>query len=162
MLALGIEVRCGLTLATAERSSGCAPTSTRSISRSARAARSGCAQLDYARPGSWTAPPISRKRTPAHRPRSGGASSVIGGGSAAIDVARSARRAGCEVSLLALEREAQMPAQREEVAEALEEGVALVDGALLSEAVDAGSEGVRARLRARALRARPARGAIHA
>jgi NADPH-dependent glutamate synthase beta subunit-like oxidoreductase len=59
---------------------------------------------------------------------------VIGGGSAAIDVARSARRSGCEVSLIALEREAQMPAQREEVVQALEEGVTLVDGALLRDA----------------------------
>ena len=59
---------------------------------------------------------------------------VIGGGSAAIDVARSARRAGCEVTLVALEREAQMPAQREEVVQALEEGVALVDGAQLRSA----------------------------
>ena len=57
---------------------------------------------------------------------------VIGGGSAALDVARSARRAGHEVTILALERAEQMPAQREEVAEALEEGIALVDGAMLT------------------------------
>ena len=65
---------------------------------------------------------------------------VIGGGSAAIDVARSARRAGHEVTLLALEPEAQMPAQRDEVEEALEEGVRLVDGAMLERAavVDGG------------------------
>ena len=56
---------------------------------------------------------------------------VVGGGSAAIDVARSARRAGHAVTLLALEREKQMPAQRDEVVEALEEGITLVDGAML-------------------------------
>jgi NADPH-dependent glutamate synthase beta subunit-like oxidoreductase len=56
---------------------------------------------------------------------------VIGGGSAAMDVARSARRAGHDVSVLALESEAQMPAQREEVVQAREEGVKLFDGALL-------------------------------
>ena len=56
---------------------------------------------------------------------------VIGGGSAALDVARSARRAGHEVTILALEARAGMPAQREEVDEALEEGIALVDGAML-------------------------------
>ena len=67
---------------------------------------------------------------------------VIGGGSAALDVARSARRAGHEVTILALESVAQMPAQREEVAEALEEGIALVDGAMLTEAVDTGSAGL--------------------
>ncbi|MDO8420429.1 MAG: NAD(P)-binding protein [Rubrivivax sp.] len=59
---------------------------------------------------------------------------VIGGGSAAIDAARSARRAGHEVTLLALEQRAQMPAQREEVEEALEEGIALIDGAMLDAA----------------------------
>ncbi len=59
---------------------------------------------------------------------------VIGGGSAAIDVARSARRAGHEVTILALESVSQMPAQREEVVEAIEEGVALIDGAMLTEA----------------------------
>jgi Pyruvate/2-oxoacid:ferredoxin oxidoreductase delta subunit len=59
---------------------------------------------------------------------------VIGGGSAAMDVARSARRAGHEVSVLALESEAQMPAQREEVLEAKAEGVALVGGAMLRHA----------------------------
>jgi NADPH-dependent glutamate synthase beta subunit-like oxidoreductase/ferredoxin len=67
---------------------------------------------------------------------------VVGGGSAALDVARSARRAGHAVTLLALESSAQMPAQREEVAEALEEGVVLVDGAMLNEAADAGSAGL--------------------
>jgi len=56
---------------------------------------------------------------------------VIGGGSAALDVARSARRRGHAVTVLALETRAQMPAQREEVEEALEEGVALADGAML-------------------------------
>ncbi|MGE5105356.1 MAG: FAD-dependent oxidoreductase, partial [Betaproteobacteria bacterium] len=59
---------------------------------------------------------------------------VIGGGSAAIDVARTARRAGHEVTILALESRSQMPAQREEVAEAVEEGIALIDGAMLTSA----------------------------
>ena len=59
---------------------------------------------------------------------------VIGGGSAALDAARSARRAGHEVTILALESRAQMPAQREEVQEALEEGVSLIGGAMLTSA----------------------------
>ncbi len=59
---------------------------------------------------------------------------VIGGGSAAMDVARSARRAGHEVSVLALEAEAQMPAQREEVVQAREEGVAIHGGVMLRSA----------------------------
>ena len=89
------------------------------------------AQLDYAAP--WVmdgaaylaaantgAPPLLGKRVLA-----------IGGGSAAMDVARSARRAGHEVCVLALEPELQMPAQREEVLAAKEEGVRLVDGSCL-------------------------------
>ncbi len=57
---------------------------------------------------------------------------VIGGGSAALDAARSARRAGHEVTILALENVKQMPAHPSEVSEALEEGIALVDGAMLT------------------------------
>ena len=89
------------------------------------------AQLDYAAP--WVmdgaaylaaantgAPPLLGKRVLA-----------IGGGSAAMDVALSARRAGHEVCVLALEPELQMPAQREEVLAAKEEGVRLVDGSCL-------------------------------
>ncbi|MEZ5620553.1 MAG: NAD(P)-binding protein [Burkholderiaceae bacterium] len=56
---------------------------------------------------------------------------VIGGGSAAMDAARSARRAGHAVTVLALESRDQMPAQREELDEALEEGITLADGAML-------------------------------
>jgi NADPH-dependent glutamate synthase beta subunit-like oxidoreductase len=51
---------------------------------------------------------------------------VIGGGSAAMDVARTARRLGKSVTMLALEGEAQLPAQRVEVDEALEEGIEFV------------------------------------
>jgi NADPH-dependent glutamate synthase beta subunit-like oxidoreductase len=61
---------------------------------------------------------------------------VIGGGSAAMDVARTARRAGHDVTILALESVSQMPAQREEIDEALEEGIALVDGAMLTAAAE--------------------------
>ena len=64
-------------------------------------------------------------------PALGPAVVVIGGGSAALDTARSARRAGHTVTLLALETRASMPAQPAEVDEALEEGVTLVDGAML-------------------------------
>ncbi|MDP2370428.1 FAD-dependent oxidoreductase [Rhodoferax sp.] len=67
---------------------------------------------------------------------------VIGGGSAALDAARSARRLGHEVTLLALEQRAQMPAQTEEVIEALEEGITLVDGARLDGVLDCGATGL--------------------
>jgi NADPH-dependent glutamate synthase beta subunit-like oxidoreductase len=67
---------------------------------------------------------------------------VIGGGSAALDAARSARRLGHEVTLLALEQRAQMPAQAQEVAEALEEGITVVDGARLDAAIDGTAKGL--------------------
>lgn len=66
---------------------------------------------------------------------------VIGGGSAAIDAARSARRAGHAVTVLALESREQLPAQRDEVDEALEEGVRLQCGAML-ESLHAGAHGL--------------------
>lgn len=79
---------------------------------------------------------------------------VIGGGSAALDAARSARRVGHEVSILALESREQMPAQREEIEEALDEGVALIDGAML-DAATATASGLR--LDCRRVRFEPAR-----
>jgi NADPH-dependent glutamate synthase beta subunit-like oxidoreductase len=99
------------------------------------------AQLDYAAPWVMDSAAYLAQANAGAPPALGARLAVIGGGSAAIDVARSARRAGCEVSLLSLEREAQMPAQREEVLQAKEEGVALVDGALLRSAILT-SEGV--------------------
>lgn len=66
---------------------------------------------------------------------------VIGGGSAAMDAARSARRAGHAVTVLALESRAQMPAQRDEVDEAIEEDVMLIDGAML-ESLHADAQGL--------------------
>ncbi|HNU11498.1 MAG TPA: FAD-dependent oxidoreductase [Rubrivivax sp.] len=83
--------------------------------------------VEWAMDGATYLAACSRGQAPALGPRV----VVVGGGSAAIDVARSARRQGHSVSLLSLEREAQMPAQREEVVEALEEGIGLVDGAML-------------------------------
>lgn len=67
---------------------------------------------------------------------------VVGGGSAALDAARSARRLGHAVTLLALEPRAQMPAQHEEVLEALEEGIELVCGARLECVVELGGKGL--------------------
>ncbi len=58
---------------------------------------------------------------------------VIGGGSAAMDVARSARRYGREVIILSLEPEALLPCQREELIEAREEGIALHTGSMLQD-----------------------------
>jgi len=86
---------------------------------------------DYlARANAGAAPPLGRRVV------------VIGGGSAALDVARSARRAGHDVTVLCLEAVAQMPAQSEEVAEAREEGIAFVDGAMLASAAPRPGGGV--------------------
>jgi NADPH-dependent glutamate synthase beta subunit-like oxidoreductase len=59
---------------------------------------------------------------------------VIGGGSAAMDVARIARRRGTAVRVLCLEPEHLMPAQREEILEAREEGVAIIDASMVQTA----------------------------
>lgn len=54
---------------------------------------------------------------------------VVGGGNVAVDVARSAVRAGSdEVSMYCLEDRETMPAAEDEVAEALEEGILLHNG----------------------------------
>jgi NADPH-dependent glutamate synthase beta subunit-like oxidoreductase len=50
---------------------------------------------------------------------------VVGGGNTAIDAARTARRAGAEVTILYRRSRTEMPAIEEEVEDALEEGVAL-------------------------------------
>ena len=64
---------------------------------------------------------------------------VVGGGSAAMDVARTARRLGRTVTVLALEAEGELPAQQVEQDEAREEGVRFVTGAMLKTAKADGS-----------------------
>ncbi len=66
---------------------------------------------------------------------------VIGGGSAAMDVARTARRLGKDVTLMSLEPDVLLPAQREEIVEAQEEGIKFVDAAMM-QTVDAQSNGL--------------------
>lgn len=77
-----------------------------------------------------------------HPPALGPSVVVIGGGSAAIDAARSARRAGHAVTILSLESRSALPAQAEEVQEVLEEGIDLVDGAALHR-LDMAAQGMR-------------------
>ncbi|MFB3905581.1 MAG: 2-oxoacid:acceptor oxidoreductase family protein [Acidobacteriota bacterium] len=52
---------------------------------------------------------------------------VIGGGNTAIDAARTARRLGAQVRIVYRRTRAEMPAIREEIEEALEEGVCLTE-----------------------------------
>jgi NADPH-dependent glutamate synthase beta subunit-like oxidoreductase len=89
------------------------------------------AALDYALPGVMDGAAYLAACNAGTPPVLGREVVVIGGGSAALDAARSARRQGHAVTLLALEARAQLPAQREEVDEAVEEGIGLVDGAML-------------------------------
>ncbi len=91
-------------------------------------------KLDYEQPWVMDGAQYLARSNAGMPPQLGHRVIVIGGGSAAIDAARSARRAGHDVTILCLERAEQMPAQHEEVAEALEEGIALCAGAMLSEA----------------------------
>lgn len=72
--------------------------------------------------------------------RLGGDVVVIGGGSAAMDVARTARRLGKSVSVVFVEERFAMPAQRDEILAALEEGVALLP-CVAVQSVARGAEG---------------------
>ncbi len=67
---------------------------------------------------------------------------VIGGGSAAMDVARTARRHGKKISVLTLEPEALLPCQEEEVEESKEEDITLVNAAMLQSVSDEGEQGL--------------------
>jgi NADPH-dependent glutamate synthase beta subunit-like oxidoreductase len=99
--------------------------------------------LDYTRPWVMDGAEYLAQANTGRPPALGARLVVIGGGSAAIDVARSARRAGHQVTILSLERASQMPAQHEEVTEALEESIALLDGAMLEKAAEVPGGGVR-------------------
>ncbi len=67
----------------------------------------------------------------AHAAMTGAHVLVIGGGSAAMDVARTARRLGRAVTVMALEAEGTLPAQQVELNEAREEGVGFITSAML-------------------------------
>ncbi|OGA91234.1 MAG: hypothetical protein A3G27_16405 [Betaproteobacteria bacterium RIFCSPLOWO2_12_FULL_66_14] len=137
LLALGMEVRTGVALASAEQLAQLrAGFDAVYLAMGARRQKR-LPQLDYGRPWVMDSAAYLAQSNAGTPPALGRRVAVIGGGSAAMDVARSARRAGHDVSVLSLEREHQMPAQREEVIQAKEEGVALFDGGMLQSAVDA-------------------------
>jgi NADPH-dependent glutamate synthase beta subunit-like oxidoreductase/ferredoxin len=142
IIALGIEVRCGVPLAAAAdferlRSRFDAVYVAVGARRQKR-----LPQLDYTQPWVMDGAEYLARSNCGDRPALGKRVVVIGGGSAALDAARSARRAGHAVTIVALEARAQMPAQPEEIAEAIEEGVTLVDGAMLAAARGEGAEGL--------------------
>lgn len=63
-------------------------------------------------------------------PKIGPEVAVIGSGNVAMDAARTARRLGCDVTLLYRRREVDMPADEEEIREAKLEGVTFVTQAI--------------------------------
>ena len=132
IVALGVDVHCGEPLATATdlerlRSGHDALYLATGARRQKR-----LPQLDYTQPWVMDGAEYLARASTGNTPALGRRMVVVGGGSAALDVARSARRAGHEVTIVALESVAQMPAQREEINEALEEGIVLVGGAMLT------------------------------
>ncbi len=135
IVALGVDVRCGMPIDSAQNFAQLREQYDAVYVAAGARRPKRLPQLDYAQPwvvdgAGWLA-----QANAGQAPELGKRIVVVGGGSAAIDVARSARRAGHEVTMLALESRRQMPAQPAEVEEALEEGVRLVDGASLVRAL---------------------------
>ncbi len=99
-------------------------------------------QLDYSKPWVIESATYLEQSNLGEQLQSGERVVVIGGGSAAMDVARTARRHGKELTVLCLETEPEMPAQRDEVLEAKEEGITLLDGVMLQSVTDRAAEGL--------------------
>jgi NADPH-dependent glutamate synthase beta subunit-like oxidoreductase len=142
IVAFGIDLRCGASIDTPEDFERLRSGFDAVYLAIGARCQQRLPRLDYTRPWVMDGADYLARANCGAAPALGKRVVVIGGGSAAIDVARSARRAGHEVTIVALESASQMPAQREEVAEAIEEGVALVDSAMLTEAIDAGGAGL--------------------
>jgi len=142
VVALGIDVRCGESMESSEDFERLRTGFDAVYLAIGARCQKRLPRLDYTQPWVMDGADYLARANAGAPPTLGKRIAVIGGGSAAIDVARSARRAGHEVTILALESVSQMPAQREEVAEALEEGVALLDGAMLTDAIDMGGAGL--------------------
>ncbi len=142
IVALGIDVRCGESMETPEDFERLRNGFDAVYLAIGARCQKRLPRLDYTRPWVMDGADYLARANAGAPPALGKRVVVIGGGSAALDAARSARRAGHEVTILALESVSQMPAQPEEIAEALEEGIALVDGAMLTEAIDRGGAGL--------------------
>jgi NADPH-dependent glutamate synthase beta subunit-like oxidoreductase/Pyruvate/2-oxoacid:ferredoxin oxidoreductase delta subunit len=143
VVALGIDVRCGESVETSEDFENLRRDFDAVYLALGARCQKRLPRLDYTRPWVTDGADYLARANAGTPPALGRAIVVIGGGSAALDVARSARRAGHDVTILALESASQMPAQREEVVEALEEGVVLRDGAMLNEVVEIDRGGLR-------------------
>ena len=131
ILALGIEVHCGVALETPEDLEQIRARHDVVYLALGAARPKTLPQLPARAPWLMQGNEYLARCAAGNAPRLGARVVVIGGGSSAMDVARSARRHGCEVTVLSLEARIALPAQAEEVREALEEGVLLCDGAML-------------------------------
>jgi NADPH-dependent glutamate synthase beta subunit-like oxidoreductase/Pyruvate/2-oxoacid:ferredoxin oxidoreductase delta subunit len=143
IVAMGIDVRCGQPLATAADVARLRAEHDAVFLATGAQRPKRLPQLDYRRPWVLDGADYLARTSRGQAPPLGHRLVVIGGGSAAFDAARSARRAGHAVTILALEAEAGLPAQREEVVEALDEGMTLVDAAMLRSVAETGGAGLR-------------------
>jgi NADPH-dependent glutamate synthase beta subunit-like oxidoreductase len=128
---LGVQIRCNEALTEPAQFERLRATHDAVFVATGAARVKRLAALDYRLPGVMDGATYLAACSAGTPPALGRSVVVIGGGSAAMDAARSARRQGHAVTVLALESRAQMPAQREEVDEAIEEGIALTGGAML-------------------------------
>jgi NADPH-dependent glutamate synthase beta subunit-like oxidoreductase/Pyruvate/2-oxoacid:ferredoxin oxidoreductase delta subunit len=128
---MGIDVRCGVSIRNEDELGKLAASCEAVVLAAGARVQKRLKQLDYSQPWVMDSAAYLAQANAARAPALGRRIVVIGGGSAAMDVARSARRAGHEVRVLALESEAQMPAQREEVLAAREEGVEILTSGML-------------------------------
>lgn len=131
IVALGIELRCGAALDTPQQFAALRAAHDAVFVATGAGQPKRLPQFDAGAPWLLDGAAYLAAANAGTPPALGPAVVVVGGGSAAFDAARSARRAGHAVTLLALESREQLPAQADEVAEALEEGVALLCGAML-------------------------------
>ncbi len=142
IVAMGVTVHCGVRIASADEFTRLREQHDALYLALGAARNKRLPTLDYAQPWVCDGAAFLAAANAGKPVALGKRLLVIGGGSAALDAARSARRLGHEVTLLALEQRAQMPAQAEEVHEAMEEGITLLDGARL-DAVSSGADGLR-------------------
>ena len=132
IIALGVEVRCGEAVATPDDFARLRSAFQAVYVAVGAGRRKRLPMLDYTSPWVMDGAEYLARANAGAPPALGPRIVVIGGGSAAMDVARTARRAGHDVTVLALESVDQLPAQREELREALEERITLVSRSMLA------------------------------
>ncbi len=136
ILALGIDVRTGFALSTSERLERLRAEFDAVYLALGATRQKRLPQLDYDRPWLMEGASYLAQSNAGKPPVLGHRLAVVGGGSAALDVARSAVRCGHQVTVLALESEAQLPAQRDEVIQANEEGITILCGTQLVDVLE--------------------------